>query len=103
MQFLFTVDDDGLELCTEILQAMEYLYDIPIEEGLVLLNTIWAGNDFKSWREDIRYHETSDYWAGVIGNPCPYDLGDGDKIWRTRRDEAYRRKKIKLNCRQAES
>ncbi|WP_439621766.1 hypothetical protein [Gemmata sp.] len=93
MQFSFKTDEESHAFCGRVVQAMELLFDIPIAEGVALLNEHWHGQDFTEVNPHgwLIHHETEAYWASCIVNPHPYVEGEPTQHWQTVEDEAERR------------
>jgi hypothetical protein len=80
-------DAEALAFCREIVQEMCRLYRIPTTEAVARVNREWSGVDDRGrvprvWIVglDIAYHETPEYWAGVIyfgGQDRWWDLAAG--------------------------
>lgn len=64
-EFEFIVDEEGRELCEEIISEMLRLFGFSRHEAVGRLNRLWRGNDFEG-PDDIRYHETPEFWARDI-------------------------------------
>lgn len=65
VKFDFFVDNESKEFCVEIVEEMVREFGLNREEAIGRLNRQWRGNDFTG-EDDIRYHETSNFWANEI-------------------------------------
>lgn len=72
--YSFGVDVEARAFCDEILNAMARLHGVSEAEALGRINRQWGGLAFE--KEDIRYHETAEFWASDIL------YGHGSYWWR---------------------
>ena len=71
--YAFKVDSEAESLCDQIIDEMVAGLGLTEAEAIGRLNRAWGGNDFR--KQDIRYHETPEFWAKDIY------FGPGSKWW----------------------
>ena len=65
MKFAFQTNGHSHKYCENIVLAISALYGTSQSESLEKINTVWHGQDFLD-DDDVRYHETYDYWANTV-------------------------------------
>jgi hypothetical protein len=70
----FATDDESGAFCSEIVTGMIARFGVGEIDAIALINRLWRGNDFLG--EDLRYHESPDFWAQHIHSFVPKLIRD---------------------------
>ena len=63
-RYAFLLNDEARAFCDQIVDSLVARFGIDEQEALGRVNRQWTAFDFQT--EDVRYHETADFWASDI-------------------------------------